>query len=132
MSSLSEGGVPDGHTSNDEHYHNHNELDSDTTMQLQTSHPNGAHNTEGRSRSPVSQSGGSSREAGMDAPKPSGERNRSRTRPGRTPSGNIRVCKKCGEPLMGQFVRALGGTFHLECFKCRVCLSSFLVYLDCS
>lgn len=32
-----------------------------------------------------------------------------------------RICKKCGEPLTGQFVRALGGTFHLDCFKCRDC-----------
>lgn len=32
----------------------------------------------------------------------------------------MRICKKCGEPLTGQFVRALDGTFHLDCFKCRV------------
>ena len=32
-----------------------------------------------------------------------------------------RICNKCGEALTGQFVRALGGTFHLECFKCQVC-----------
>ena len=31
-----------------------------------------------------------------------------------------RICNKCGEALTGQFVRALGGTFHLECFKCQV------------
>ena len=31
-----------------------------------------------------------------------------------------RICKKCGESLTGQFVRALGGTFHLDCFKCQV------------
>lgn len=55
-------------------------------------------------------------------PKTSGERNRSRTRNGRTASGQLRMCKKCGEPLTGQFVRALGGTFHLDCFKCRVCI----------
>lgn len=36
-------------------------------------------------------------------------------------SHTVRLCHKCGEPLTGQFVRALGGTFHLECFKCRVC-----------
>lgn len=39
---------------------------------------------------------------------------RERSRP------NRRICKKCGEPLTGQFVRALNGTFHLECFKCHV------------
>jgi len=32
-----------------------------------------------------------------------------------------RTCKKCGDALTGQFVRALGGTFHLDCFKCRDC-----------
>ena len=31
-----------------------------------------------------------------------------------------RICQKCGIPLTGQFVRALGGTFHLDCFNCRV------------
>ncbi|KAG6008956.1 hypothetical protein E4U21_003506 [Claviceps maximensis] len=51
----------------------------------------------------------------------SGERNRSRQRNGRTASGQMRICKKCGEPLTGQFVRALDGTFHLDCFKCRDC-----------
>ncbi|KAJ9142073.1 Rho-type GTPase-activating protein 1 [Pleurostoma richardsiae] len=49
------------------------------------------------------------------------ERNRSRPRNGRTASGQLRICKKCGEPLTGQFVRALDGTFHLDCFKCRDC-----------
>lgn len=32
------------------------------------------------------------------------------------------ICNKCGDQLTGQFVRALGGTFHLECFKCNVCI----------
>jgi len=50
----------------------------------------------------------------------SGERNRSRPRNGRTASGQMRACKKCGEVLTGQFVRALDGTFHLDCFRCRV------------
>ncbi|KAG5929901.1 hypothetical protein E4U42_003962 [Claviceps africana] len=54
-------------------------------------------------------------------PRKSGERNRSRQRNGRTASGQMRICKKCGEPLTGQFVRALDGTFHLDCFKCRDC-----------
>lgn len=31
-----------------------------------------------------------------------------------------RVCGKCGQPLLGQFVRALGDTYHLECFTCTV------------
>ncbi|XPS70917.1 Rho-type GTPase activating protein Rga1 [Ascochyta lentis] len=32
-----------------------------------------------------------------------------------------KICGKCGEGLTGQFVRALGGTFHLECFTCHDC-----------
>ncbi|KAJ9245833.1 hypothetical protein DTO271D3_6079 [Paecilomyces variotii] len=54
----------------------------------------------------------------------SGQRERARTN-GRShtksPSSSPRICKKCGETLTGQFVRALGGTFHLECFKCSDC-----------
>jgi len=38
----------------------------------------------------------------------------------RTPS-QTRTCTKCNQALVGQFVRALDGKFHLECFKCRVC-----------
>ncbi|KAL2134762.1 hypothetical protein VTI74DRAFT_10918 [Chaetomium olivicolor] len=49
------------------------------------------------------------------------ERNRSRPRGSRSASGQVRTCKKCGESLTGQFVRALDGTFHLDCFKCRDC-----------
>lgn len=49
----------------------------------------------------------------------SSDRVRTRQR-GRNGSGQMRICKKCGEPLTGQFVRALDGTFHLDCFKCRV------------
>lgn len=51
------------------------------------------------------------------------EKSRTRTNGGaalKTSNSSLRVCKKCGETLTGQFVRALGGTFHLECFKCRV------------
>lgn len=79
--------------------------------------PNGAFGMENRMH--ASPAGSASGREG-DGPKTSGERNRSRTRNGRTGSGQIRICKKCGEPLTGQFVRALGGTYHLECFRCRV------------
>ena len=51
------------------------------------------------------------------------DRSRTRTNGGaalKSSNSTLRVCKKCGETLTGQFVRALGGTFHLECFKCRV------------
>ncbi|KAG9300575.1 hypothetical protein G9A89_000756 [Geosiphon pyriformis] len=34
---------------------------------------------------------------------------------------NLATCTKCGLRIVGQFVRALGGTFHLECFKCQDC-----------
>ncbi|KAI1174981.1 rho-type GTPase-activating protein 1 [Nemania sp. FL0916] len=54
-------------------------------------------------------------------PRQSSERSRSRVRNGRSASGTQRVCAKCGEPLTGQFVRALEATFHLECFKCHDC-----------
>ncbi|KAL9010151.1 MAG: hypothetical protein Q9173_004884 [Seirophora scorigena] len=45
-------------------------------------------------------------------------RERSRTNGNPAPK---RVCGRCGEPLLGQFVRAMGGMFHLECFMCRDC-----------
>lgn len=48
------------------------------------------------------------------------DQSRSRTRNGRHGSAQARVCKACGESLTGQFVRAIGATFHLECFTCRV------------
>ena len=43
-------------------------------------------------------------------------------RPGkdRRPSGQQRICGKCQRHLTGQFVRALGDTYHLECFTCHV------------
>jgi hypothetical protein len=99
------------------------ESDRDTNMQ--DDHlppPNGAFGTDNRmSASPVGSASGRDREG--DYHKTSGERNRSRTRSSRTASGQVRICKKCGEPLTGQFVRALGGTYHLDCFRCRVCIS---------
>jgi hypothetical protein len=39
---------------------------------------------------------------------------------GGKPGKPQRTCSACGENLTGQFVRALDGTFHLECFKCKV------------
>ncbi|KAL8660947.1 MAG: hypothetical protein Q9202_006071 [Teloschistes flavicans] len=36
-------------------------------------------------------------------------------------NGAKRICDRCGESLLGQFVRAMGGMFHLECFMCRDC-----------
>ncbi|KXS93682.1 hypothetical protein AC578_8004 [Pseudocercospora eumusae] len=40
---------------------------------------------------------------------------------GRRPSGQQRTCGKCQRHLTGQFVRALGDTYHLECFTCHDC-----------
>lgn len=57
------------------------------------------------------------------ADEPTNGSDASRPRPrngGRSASAQARVCKKCGLQLTGQFVRALDGTFHLDCFKCRV------------
>ena len=56
---------------------------------------------------------------------------RDRSRPNgrpqtKSPGSSQRVCKKCAEPLTGQFVRALGATYHLECFKCEVSASPCL------
>ncbi|KJX95929.1 rho-GTPase-activating protein [Zymoseptoria brevis] len=39
----------------------------------------------------------------------------------RRPSGQQRICGKCQQHLTGQFVRALGDTYHLECFTCHDC-----------
>ena len=36
------------------------------------------------------------------------------------PKRSGKICGKCGESLTGQFVRALGDTYHLECFTCHV------------
>jgi len=91
---------------------------------LQLPRPNGPFASENRmTASPTGSAGGRERDRDLDGNDSSGERNRSRPRNGngRTQSGQLRICKKCGEPLTGQFVRALGGTFHLDCFRCRVC-----------
>ncbi|CAL5867152.1 uncharacterized protein PFLUO_LOCUS1364 [Penicillium psychrofluorescens] len=49
------------------------------------------------------------------------DRSRANGRPPNKSPGSSRACLKCGNPLTGQFVRALGGTFHLECFRCEDC-----------
>ena len=56
---------------------------------------------------------------------------RERTRPnGRRPSGQQRMCGKCARHLTGQFVRALGDTYHLECFTCHVSSASLNLRVD--
>jgi RhoGAP domain/LIM domain len=65
---------------------------------------------------------GRSREPGGENTASSRSRSRTNGVASQTPSsGQLRTCKKCGEGLTGQFVRALNGTFHLDCFKCRDC-----------
>lgn len=32
-----------------------------------------------------------------------------------------KVCAKCGSPIAGQFVRAMGMTYHIDCFRCAEC-----------
>lgn len=49
-----------------------------------------------------------------------GSKPRSKSK-GRRPSGQQKMCGKCHQPLLGQFVRALGDTYHLECFTCHDC-----------
>ncbi|KAL4806323.1 hypothetical protein BDV18DRAFT_125946 [Aspergillus unguis] len=51
----------------------------------------------------------------LERPRPNGRSH------AKSPGSTSRVCKKCGEPLTGQFVRALLATYHLECFKCEDC-----------
>lgn len=61
-----------------------------------------------------------------DSPSKKSSEQQSRTRgPGQRKPSSSRVCGKCGESLTGQFVRALGDTFHLECFTCFVSTSHF-------
>ena len=40
--------------------------------------------------------------------------------------GILRHCSKCGKASSGQFVRALGKTFHLECFSCEVRITRYM------
>ena len=72
--------------------------------------------------SPLDGRGGREREFSQNMP----IRERSRTNGstnGKSSRGTLRICTKCAEPLTGQYVRALGGTFHLDCFKCQASLS---------
>ena len=57
------------------------------------------------------------REAGHNASRKS----RGNGSTGGKTSAGLKYCGTCGDTLTGQFVRALGGTYHLNCFRCRVC-----------
>lgn len=124
MGPQSEGGPPGDGRNYGGQTHNEDgrryQSDRDVNMiDEQLPRPNGAFASDHMlAASPTGSASGKDRDGGSQ--KNSGERNRSRTRNGRGGSGQMRICKKCGEPLIAQFVRALGGTFHLDCFKCRV------------
>jgi len=56
--------------------------------------------------------------------------------PAKTPAdvslpSQTRRCDKCKLALTGQFVRALGGTYHLDCFTCEVCQTYHLRLPTC-
>lgn len=57
---------------------------------------------------------------GRERDQRSGSATRDRSKNGSRKPGGSRVCGKCGLSLTGQFVRALGDTYHLECFTCHV------------
>ncbi|KAI1345126.1 rho-type GTPase-activating protein [Xylariaceae sp. FL0016] len=104
--------------------HGHPPLVSEGSYQLDRDRPNMTPSpaySNGAFNPPSSRPPDSPALSARSDPRRSSERNRSRGRSGRTASGSLRTCAKCGEPLTGQFVRALDGTFHLDCFKCRDC-----------
>ena len=39
-----------------------------------------------------------------------------------------RLCLACGQPMNGQFIHALEAAFHLNCFKCLVCVLPGFLY----
>ena len=90
-----------------------------------TRSPNG-----GLSHSPVDGRNGRSRDQTQELPVRERSRNNGSTGGGKASHGAPRICKKCGEALTGQFVRALGGTFHLDCFRCRVSPLSTPLLID--
>lgn len=99
-----------------------------TTTTTTTTTGDGAQGTDGRvGRRPEPDPDGSRDPSSQRDPSAQRDRStqRDRSRPNarphtKSPSSAPRVCKTCGEALTGQFVRALGSTYHLECFKCEV------------
>lgn len=55
-----------------------------------------------------------------DAREKERERDRERRREGVSEGSRGSMCAKCGLPMTGQFVRALGTVYHLDCFRCQV------------
>lgn len=89
----------------------------------------GEGNSTNGSSPPSPKEGRSGRGTDASQSLPYRDRSQSRNNGGmgaKSSNGSRRICKKCGESLTGQFVRALGGTFHLDCFRCRVgCRTTF-------
>ncbi|GAA6027221.1 hypothetical protein JCM8097_002498 [Rhodosporidiobolus ruineniae] len=50
-----------------------------------------------------------------------GERKEKSTAAGGSGGGSGALCAKCELPMTGQFVRALGTVYHLDCFRCMDC-----------
>ena len=84
----------------------------------QTRHRYGSMDT--RSSQEQSQPRQQSQERQRDPSSDVESRQRERPRKERRPSDKQRMCGKCQRQLTGQFVRALGDTYHLECFTCHV------------
>lgn len=64
-----------------------------------------------------------------DPDKPNSAHQRSRSKDANAGKGTskTRVCRKCQQNLTGQFVRALGCTYHLDCFRCQACLPPYAI-----
>ena len=92
---------------------------------IDTRSPNGS-----LPHSPADGRNGRSRDQTQELPVRERSRNDGSTGGGKASHGAPRICKKCGEALTGQFVRALGGTFHLDCFRCRVSPSSLFLEVN--
>ena len=70
------------------------------------------------SASPSASSSDEGGPAGSRSPNPSSSASGHTTSSSALPS---QPCAGCSQPMSGQFVRALGTVYHLECFRCRVC-----------
>ncbi|KAI5804929.1 hypothetical protein EDC01DRAFT_350474 [Geopyxis carbonaria] len=82
-------------------------------------------NTQSRNRPPadllpVLTGSGATGKGGLGTPGAAGRGTGVTGAPAPSPK-HPRICHKCQGTLTGQFVRALGGTFHLDCFKCKDC-----------
>ncbi|QIW96957.1 hypothetical protein AMS68_002475 [Peltaster fructicola] len=108
--------------SNDGAYHNERMNGSHGNEQVTAWQGLARHNGEGESDT------GERARPSTDLRRPSGGLSGAQQQPQqqqqRRPSGGQqqqRLCGKCGRNLTGQFVRALGDTYHLECFTCHDC-----------